>query len=52
MSASQSDVSCDEATLWLRRKTAEVPAYQHLLFSTIAPQLAVLLTNPFDTAKV
>ena len=29
-----------------------LPAWQSFLFSTIAPQLAVLFTNPFDTAKV
>lgn len=30
----------------------KLPAWQSFLFSTIAPQLAVLFTNPFDTAKV
>jgi len=29
-----------------------LPAWQNFLFSTTSPQLAVLFTNPFDTAKV
>lgn len=35
-----------------RASTAQLPAWQNFLFSTIAPQFAVLFTNPFDTAKV
>jgi hypothetical protein len=38
---------------YVKKPAAEtLPAWQSFLFSTIAPQLAVLFTNPFDTAKV
>jgi len=29
-----------------------LPLWQNILFATIAPQMAVIFTNPFDTAKV
>jgi solute carrier family 25 protein 34/35 len=37
----------------VKKPAAEtLPAWQSFLFSTVAPQFAVLFTNPFDTAKV